>query len=81
MGNRKEKKQKTIMELGSGPALVLLGVLILLSVTLVRGALRFAHQVIFESCSQGVLYDMRDKFFRRLLLEDLNFFNHKRLVT
>ena len=53
-------------------------ILILLSVTLVRGALRFAHQVIFESCSQGVLYDMRDKFFRRLLLEDLNFFNHKK---
>ncbi len=52
-------------------------ILILLSVTLVRGALRFAHQVIFESCSQGVLYDMRDKFFRRLL-EDLNFFNHKK---
>ena len=53
-------------------------ILILLSVTLVRGALRFAHQVIFESCSQGVLYDMRDKFFRRLLLEDLNFFNHNK---
>lgn len=53
-------------------------ILILLSVTLVRGALRFAHQVIFESCSQGALYDMRDKFFRRLLLEDLNFFNHKK---
>ena len=53
-------------------------ILILLSVTLVRGALRFAHQVIFESCSQGVLYDMRDKFFRRLLLEDLNFFNRKK---
>ncbi len=53
-------------------------ILILLSVTLVRGALRFAHQVIFEICSQGVLYDMRDKFFRRLLLEDLNFFNHKK---
>ena len=53
-------------------------ILILLSVTLVRGALRFTHQVIFESCSQGVLYDMRDKFFRRLLLEDLNFFNRKK---
>ncbi len=30
-------------------------IMILLSVTLVRGVLRFAHQVIFESCSQGVL--------------------------
>lgn len=53
-------------------------ILVLLLVTLVRGALRFAHQVIFESCSQGVLYDMRDKFFRRLLLEDLAFYNRKK---
>ena len=53
-------------------------IMILLSVTLVRGALRFAHQVIFESCSQGVLYDMRDKFFRRLLVEDLAFYNRKK---
>ncbi len=53
-------------------------ILILLSVTLVRGALRFSHQVIFESCSQGVLYDMRDKFFRRLLMEDFAFFNRKK---
>lgn len=53
-------------------------ILVLLLVTLVRGALRFAHQVIFESCSQGVLYDMRDKFFRRLLLEDLAFFNRRK---
>lgn len=53
-------------------------IMILLLVTLVRGALRFSHQVIFESCSQGVLYDMRDKFFRRLLLEDLAFYNRKK---
>lgn len=53
-------------------------IIILLSVTLVRGVLRFAHQVIFESCSQGVLYDMRDKFFRRLLVEDLAFYNRKK---
>lgn len=53
-------------------------IMILLLVTLVRGALRFAHQVIFESCSQGVLYDMRDKFFRRLLVEDLAFYNRKK---
>ena len=42
-------------------------VLILLLVTLVRGALRFFYQVIFEVCSQGVLYDMRDVVYRRLL--------------
>ena len=38
---------------------------ILLSVTLVRSVLRFFYQVIFEKCSQGVLYDMRDKVYRR----------------
>lgn len=53
-------------------------ILVLLSVTLVRGILRFAHQVIFETCSQGVLYDMRDRFFRRLLMEDFAFFSRKK---
>ena len=48
-------------------------VLILLLVTLVRGALRFFYQVIFEVCSQGVLYDMRDVVYRRLLTEDFAF--------
>ena len=53
-------------------------IFILLTVTLVRGILRFAYQVIFETCSQGVLYDMRDKFYRRLLMEDFSFFNRKK---
>lgn len=53
-------------------------IFILLTVTLVRGVLRFAYQVIFETCSQGVLYDMRDKFYRRLLMEDFSFFNRKK---
>lgn len=50
----------------------------LLLVTLVRGIFRFLHQVVFESCSQGVLYDMRDKVYRRLLLEDFAFYNKKK---
>lgn len=53
-------------------------IFILLTVTLVRGILRFAYQVIFETCSQGVLYDMRDKFYRRLLMEDFAFFSRKK---
>lgn len=53
-------------------------ILILLTVTAVRGILRFFHQVIFETCSQGVLYDMRDKVYRKLLLEDFNFYNKKK---
>lgn len=53
-------------------------VLILLLVTLVRGALRFFYQVIFEVCSQGVLYDMRDVVYRRLLTEDFAFYRKKK---
>lgn len=53
-------------------------VLILLLVTLVRGALRFFYQVIFEVCSQGVLYDMRDVVYRRLLTEDFVFYSKKK---
>lgn len=53
-------------------------VLILLLVTLARGALRFFYQVIFEVCSQGVLYDMRDVVYRRLLTEDFAFYSKKK---
>ena len=53
-------------------------VLILLLVTLVRGALRFFYQVIFEVCSQGVLYDMRGVVYRRLLTEDFAFYSKKK---
>ena len=53
-------------------------VLILLLVTLVRGALRFFYQVIFEVCSQGELYDMRDVVYRRLLTEDFAFYSKKK---
>ena len=53
-------------------------ILILLFVTLIRGALRFFYQVIFEVCSQGVLYDMRDVVYRRLLTEDFAFYSKKK---
>lgn len=63
---------------GGDMELLLRLILILLTVTAVRGILRFFHQVIFETCSQGVLYDMRDKVYRKLLLEDFNFYNKKK---
>ncbi len=50
----------------------------LLLVTLVRGILRFCQQYVYESCSQGVLYDMRDKVYRKLLLEDFSFYSKKK---
>lgn len=53
-------------------------IFVLLAVTLMRCVLRFLLQYVFEICSQGILYDMRDKVYRRLLVEDLSFYNRKK---
>lgn len=45
----------------------------LIGVTIVMGVLRFLFQVAFETASQGVLYDMRDKVYRKLLRKILHF--------
>lgn len=50
----------------------------LLGVTLVNSILRFVYQVVFETASQGTLYDMRSKVYRKLLEEDFAFYNKKR---
>ena len=50
----------------------------LIGVTIVMGVLRFLFQVAVETASQGVLYDMRDKVYRKLLEEDFAFYNKKR---
>lgn len=50
----------------------------LLGVTAVRGILRYSSQVMFEICSQGVLYGMRDTVYRKLLQEDFAFYNKNR---
>lgn len=56
--------------------LPLVGCLIL--VTVIIGILRFCYQLSFETASQGVLYDMRDTVYRKLLAEDFSFYNRKR---
>ncbi|MGN0166687.1 MAG: ABC transporter ATP-binding protein [Acetatifactor sp.] len=50
----------------------------LLLVTLLTSILRFVYQVVFETASQGTLYDMRGKVYRKLLEEDFAFYNKKR---
>lgn len=50
----------------------------MLAVIVVRGIMRFFYQFVFETASQGILYDMRDKVYRKLLQEDFNFYNKKR---
>ena len=51
---------------------------LLIIITVLRGLLRYWSQVIFETCSQDVLYSMRDTVYRKLLQEDFNFYNKKR---
>ena len=51
---------------------------LLILITILRGVLRYWSQVIFETCSQDVLYSMRDTVYRKLLQEDFNFYNKKR---
>lgn len=53
-------------------------VICLLAVTVMIGILRFSYQVVFEVASQGLLYDMRSKVYRKLLQEDFSFYNKKR---
>ena len=50
----------------------------LVAITLVTCVLRFLYLLMFETASQGVLYDMRSTVYRKLLEEDLNFYNKKR---
>lgn len=57
-----------------------LGILLLImsGVTLVRSLLRFTFLMCFESSSQGLVYDMREEAYRKLMKEDFNFFNKNR---
>lgn len=50
----------------------------LVGVTIIISVLRFFFLVIFEKASQGVLFDMRNKVYRKLLEEDFTFYNKKR---
>ena len=53
-------------------------VAILLGVTAVRSVLRYYYQFVFEVCSQGVLFTMRDKVYRKFMEEDFNFYNKRK---
>ena len=52
--------------------------LIMIGVTLVRSLLRFTFLMCFASSSQGLVYDMREEAYRKLMKEDFNFFNKNR---
>jgi len=50
----------------------------MLITTVLISILRYCHQIAYEKASQGVLYDMRGKVYRKLLQEDFTFYNKKR---
>lgn len=53
-------------------------IILMLAVTLVRAVLRVCFQWLFETASQGTLYDMRDGVYRNLLQKDFAFYNKNR---
>lgn len=60
------------------PALLPGLIALLIGTIAVKGLCRFFSQVLFETSSQGVLYSMRDKVYRKLLQEDFAFYNKNR---
>ncbi len=53
-------------------------ILVMVVTVVVKGICRVCSQILFESSSQGVLYNMRDKVYRKLLQEDFAFYNKNR---
>ena len=51
---------------------------VLVITVIIKGICRIFSQVLFELSSQGVLFSMRDKVYRKLLQEDFAFYNKNR---
>lgn len=51
---------------------------LMVGLVVVKGVCRFSSQVLFETSSQGVLFKMRDRVYRKLLQEDFAFYNKNR---
>jgi ATP-binding cassette subfamily B protein len=51
---------------------------LLIGITVIRSVLRYIFLMLFETSSQGVLYNMRDTVYRRLLEQDFRFYNKNR---
>lgn len=52
--------------------------IIMVVTTLVRAIVKYGALVIYEKCSQDMLYTMRDYVYRRLLAQDFDFYNKNR---
>ena len=55
-----------------------MALLLMIGVALMRAVFRLSAQWFFETCSQDMLYDMRDGVYRSLLQKDFAFYNRNR---
>lgn len=55
-----------------------LAIALMIGCALMRAVLKLTSQWLFETCSQDMLYDMRDGVYRSLLQKDFSFYNRNR---
>ncbi|MCR4793204.1 MAG: ABC transporter ATP-binding protein/permease [Lachnospiraceae bacterium] len=55
-----------------------LAIALMIGCALMRAILKLSSQWLFETCSQDMLYDMRDGVYRSLLQKDFAFYNRNR---
>ena len=53
-------------------------IFIFIGITIFRSVIKYIYILIFERASQGLLFEMRDYVFRRLLEQDFSFYNKNR---
>lgn len=58
--------------------LLMPAIVVMIALVVIKGICRVTSQVLFETSSQGVLFQMRDKVYRKLLQEDFAFYNKNR---
>lgn len=55
-----------------------MAIALMIGCALMRAVLKLSSQWLFETCSQDMLYDMRDGVYRSLLQKDFSFYNRNR---
>ncbi|MBO7355081.1 MAG: ABC transporter ATP-binding protein [Lachnospiraceae bacterium] len=55
-----------------------MAIALMIGCALARAVLKLSSQWLFETCSQDMLYDMRDGVYRSLLQKDFSFYNRNR---
>lgn len=53
--------------------------LIMISTTVIRTAVRYSYQILFERVGQNTLFDLREDLYKKLQELDFDFFNHTRV--